>query len=1149
MRLSFGRISVFPVALCLTLLAGAGPGAGQGLTAELAGNVLDPSRNAIGKARIVLSDQQTGRKRETVTADSGDFIFTELLPGTFDLRVEKNGFQAYQQQGIVLSASERRSTGSIALNLGTASEAVTVRANAASVQSESGERSDLLDATQMQRLSLKGRDYLGLLPLIPGVVDSVGPGREAPGVSTLQGLNINGNRQGTINLTLDGISMMDTGGATGPYYEPNMDAIAEVKVLLSGYQAEYGRTSGGAIVTVTRNGTASFHGGAYYFFRNEDLNANDFFNNSQGLARPRYRYNNPGYNVGGPVLIPGTRFNRNRDKLFFFWSEEFLERTYPTSISYQTFPTMAERQGIFSTTVKDPQVGTPFPGNVVPPSRFSPGGQALLNLFPVPNAITPNTTYNAVEQSVISQPRNDQILRLDWNVSPATQFYVRGIKDYEWKKGGFGYTLASPAWPQLPIDYEIDSEGVVATLIHTFGRSRVNEVTVGSTRGYAITEALTPAALNANTRQGLQIGLPQFYPQSNPLGIIPNATFGGISDAPQLNIDQRFPYLGANTVWEYADNYSQVSRGHYLKFGVYVDHAAKNIQLATSYNGTIAFDRDASNPLDTGYAFSNALLGVVDSYSESSSHPLARARDTSVEWYAQDRWKVFRRLTVDAGVRFYWIDPTSSAGTQLAAFDPSLYSASAQPQLVRPFINPANAQRVGLDPVTGQLLPAVTIGSFAGGGTPNQAMRIYNGTILHTPPVHAAPRLGFGWDPFGDGKTAVRGGFGIYYDRFPENQVTQLVQSPPLVNTPVTYYTAISTLLSAPLRLTPGSVFGIQTNYKPPAAYNWNFGIQRDLGWGTVLDVAYVGDVSRHGMQIRDLNATNYGTDFLASSIDPTVSGNKPLPANFLRPLEGYGSIQYMEFASNSNYNALQTRLNKRLLSTLTFGASYSWSKVLDVADTPSSAVNPMLNYDSRNYGPALFDHRQTFVVNYVYSLPQPSQHWNNGFSRLWLDGWRISGIASFIDGPPVPINYTFATATDITGASGVGIDSRVDLTCNPNLSGTQRSFYRAFNTSCVQAPTLAELGVGNASKYPLTGPGTENFDISLHKHFSLGRAESRWLEVRLEGYNAFNHTQFTAFDNNARFNAQGGQVNTTCGQYNAAAPGRRVVLGAKFYF
>ena len=437
---------------CMGALAISFTAAGQGLTGQVSGSVHDPPGKPSWGASVALVNAETGQSREANTNASGDFVFTEVLPGTFNLQAGMQGFKKFEQRGISLSASERLVLNPIGLEIGEVSDTVTVEATTPQLQTESSERSGLVDARQLGELSLKGRDYMGTLQLLPGVVDVNSTNREAPGSSTLQGLFFNGTRQGALSLTLDGIFCMDTGGGTGPYFEPSIDAVAEVKVLLTNYQAEYGRSSGGMITTVTKSGSRDFHGGAYYYFRNEDLNANEFFNNRQGIARPLYRYNYPGYTVGGPVLIPGTGFNKDRDKLFFFWSEEFLKRDYPTNVSFQTFPTALERQGNFSQSldqngklivVKDPLTNAAFPGNIVPASRIDPNGQGLLSVFPLPNTVDPTHTYNYVFQSDIQQPRNDQVLRIDWNISPQTQFYARGIKDYEAKRGGFGFTLAS----------------------------------------------------------------------------------------------------------------------------------------------------------------------------------------------------------------------------------------------------------------------------------------------------------------------------------------------------------------------------------------------------------------------------------------------------------------------------------------------------------------------------------------------------------------------------------------------------------------------------------------------------------------------------------------------------------------------------------
>ena len=803
-------------------------GQAQGLTGQISGTVVDAQGAAVPNVQVEITNEETARVVTVVTDAQGNFVAPQLLSGSYSITITASGFKKFERRAIPVSANERVPV-RIALEIGDVSQTVTITAEQTFVKTESAERAGLIDEQQIQSIALKGRDYMGLVKLLPGVVDTAN--REAPGWNNLVGVSINGSRPGTVNLTLDGISSLDTGSQLGPYLAPGLDAIGEVKVLLTNYQAEYGRSSGGTINVVIKNGTRDFHGSGFYFKRHEQFNANEFFNKLRNIPKQRYRFNYWGGTIGGPVIIPGTNFNKNRDKLFFFWSQEYLPRLYPTRQGTITYPTARERAGDFSQSfdtnnrlivVRDPLTGQPFQGNIIPANRIDPNGQRLLNIFPQPNFSNSANTFNNVFQSLVDQPRREEILRVDWNISDKTTFYARGIQNYEAFKGDFNFVLASNVWPQFPIKYQIESRGIVSTLIHSFSSTITNEFTFGVNRALQTVSPLNQAGIDRNDRVKLGMTLPQFFPGANPLRLVPNVTFGGISNAPQLNIEQRFPFFGTNNIWNWSDNLTMIRGSHNIKTGIYLEYTTRNAARAAAFNGTFNFDRNINNPLDTNHPFANALIGSVNAYTESNNKLDGHARYRNIEWFVQDNWKVRRRFAIDAGVRFYYIEPTYSENDPLVYFDRSIYDASKQPALMTPFCVTANpcsgANRVARNPITGTTQPSVKINTFAdGSGTPFQGMRRVEERVFKSPPIQIAPRLGFSYDLFGDGKTALRGGIGVFYDRFNDDQVLQQREQPPNVITYTANFTTIRELLATPLSISPPGVNAVDPTFSPTA--------------------------------------------------------------------------------------------------------------------------------------------------------------------------------------------------------------------------------------------------------------------------------------------------------------------------------------------
>jgi hypothetical protein len=641
------------------------------------------------------------------------------------------------------------------------------------------------------------------------------------------------------------------------------------------------------------------------------------------------------------------------------------------------------------------------------------------------------------------------------------------------------------------------------------------------------------------------------------LNVLPQVTFTGGLPTPNtgnnpafasLGVEQRFPFYGYNTLWNFSGNLSKLKSTHTMKVGLFVEHTTRPAARSSSFNGTLSFNADNSNPLNTNVGLANVLLGSLTQYQESNAHPGAHGRFMNVEWYAQDNWRVKPKFTIDAGVRFYYISPTSSDGDQVAMFDPSNWSAVNAPALIQPVT--VNGVRQGRNPITGQLYPAVYIGRLAdGSGSAGNGMVVFDGTVMKKPPIQVAPRVGFAWDVTGDGRTAIRGGGGAFYDRYSDDEILQLVEQYPLLDTQTTNYTTVSALLSNKLTASPKSTRFIP-GFVPPVVYNWSVGVQRELGFSTAADVAYVGNAARHQLITRDINGRPYGYRFLPTSLDSTVvqAGQaQPLPDDFLRPYQGVGRIQQREFASYSDYHSLQVSVNRRRgRDGLSFGLSYTAavSKSLQAID-PYADDNRARNYTKNGSRP------QSLVINYSYEVPGLGKRWNNALVKAVADNWQVSGITSLISGTYDSLTYIF-TGTPTGALIGTGaIDgggSWVVLVCDPNLPASERTYDRQFRTECVKPPSDTYL-LGTSTNAEYLTPGYVNWDISFFKNIPVGGAKR--LQLRVELYNAFDTDQWTAVNRQATFDyLTGNQTNSAFGSLTGGTrDARRIQLGARFTF
>jgi hypothetical protein len=1150
----------------------------QAVTGTISGTIVDQQGSVIPGATVSVIYERTGDSRSTVSDERGNFQVTNLQPGTYTVRVELASFRTLERKNVVLSAAERLSVGSLPLEVGLG-ETVTVEASGTQVNTAETQHSGLITSTQIEQVQVLGRDVTSIMRLLPGVryentVDSLGMsfGTDVP--------NVGGARRDWSNVIVDGIVANEVGASNLMAQQINLDAIAEVKILLNSYRAEYGRAGGGQVQIVSKSGGSNYRGNLYYYGRHEKLNATNFFLNRQNIDKPRYRFNTYGANVGGP--IPGQS-----KKLFFFYSLEAPQVSRPGPLRNWTMPTARELQGDFSQTldsqgrpinIKDPlregacnaQTGGPgcFPGNIIPPNRINANGLALLRMLPQGTNFDRSFTqgqFNLSTQENAENPKMNNVVRVDWRPGANDSFYFT-FKDWYSDQRGSEITAGPAKWGFFNTHYLNTDRGVSMNYTKIFQSNLVMDTDVGTRQQTEQFYPLTQGDWDRINRDNVGFTVGQFHPELNPRNVIPKVTFngGGLQNLPGFTFDNRLVDQGEAWLTSLRSNLTWIKGSHSLKGGLYVEQSRNSEGNggvgAGPWAGQFNFTVDTSNPVDTNNTYANALIGSFRDYTEIDAFSEVKGKRLMSEFYLQDTWRATQRLTLDYGVRFLWYEPWYS--TQPAAvFVPGRYDPAKAPRLYQPAR--VNGVNVALDPVTGQTLPNVFVGSFV----PGTGDR-YNGMVTSSDPnypkgfrdrtgIEPEPRVGLAWDITGNNKTAVHASVGTYHNpHVNANGMDAMARNPPAQNTPSIFYGTMDTLLAAGAQGAfsnrPSGVFGIQRDAPTPVSYNYSVGVQRELGWGTVLDVTYAGFQMRNAEIAKSINSVPDGARFLdihpenANPQNPTAAK----PAEFLRPYVGYQDITIREHYGTGHNNSLQVQLNRRYIHGLQFAVAYTLAKTItDGTANGLPSQNTLRLGSAWNEGPATFTQLHNLVVSYTWDVPNGSRMWDSWFTRGLLDGWQFSGDTAVVSGDWSGVNNVSTTDNfDFTGG---------DVAARPNVNGdvvcssgncdpTPGAGGSYFNIDAFSRPA-GRGDVGNASVTFFRLPKIVISNMSIFKNFRVGA--NKRIQFRWEAYNVFNQVNWRTINLTPQFNAAGQQVNANFGQATEARDPRIMQGAIRFSF